>query len=292
MTFVSRSLAVPEGQLDPGVMAGSSACARSHVSSSVCCQRRSIVRCGTNAARARPALLTETHGPDSYGTRRWRLSEWSDRSQRRGRSRSHQQLPGQPSSGRAPALADPNVLLNLVFLLAASSRDVTGLLHWIVKMLGDNPIWIARVRLDTGDLDRRIVIETLQLAQADTSPGEYRAVRDGRLPGSSRRAAPHLLNEGRRPGSVRGARTFDPDPFAGVGTRAPNTRRSECSSIPVWSAGAACCSPQPSFTNTANTTGSSATTPNRSTTASLDAKSSTTHHLVASFLHRVRSDGP
>jgi retinoid hydroxylase len=65
------------------------------------------------------------------------------------------------------ALADPNILLNLVMLFAAASRDVTGLLRWIVKLLGENRGWIARVRSDDGDLDTRVVMETLRLAQSE-----------------------------------------------------------------------------------------------------------------------------
>jgi cytochrome P450 len=65
------------------------------------------------------------------------------------------------------ALSDSTVLLNLVFMFATSSRDLTGLLRWAVKMLGDNPVWIGRVRSSTGDLDKRIVMETLRLAQSE-----------------------------------------------------------------------------------------------------------------------------
>jgi cytochrome P450 len=64
---------------------------------------------------------------------------------------------------------DPNIVLNLVFLLANASRDVTGLLHWIVKMLADSPAWTERVRAqdDPGNLCRAIVAETLRLAQSE-----------------------------------------------------------------------------------------------------------------------------
>ena len=166
------------------------------------------------------------------------------------------------------ALDDPNVLLNLVFLLAASSRDVTGLLHWIVKMLGDNPIWIARVRLDTGDLDRRIVMETLRLAQSEyiarrvLRPFEidgYRVPQDARLR--------ICVNESHRdPAVFEAPETFDPDRFS-------RRRYTSAEYAPFGMLEHSCLGvpttmylPEPSFANTANTTGSSATTPNRSTT--------------------------
>ena len=59
--------------------------------------------------------------------------------------------------------------LNLVFLLATGARDVTGLLHWIVKMLGDNPEWNEKVRSRDAppDLPSRVVFETLRLAQSE-----------------------------------------------------------------------------------------------------------------------------
>jgi cytochrome P450 len=67
------------------------------------------------------------------------------------------------------AVEDANVVLNLVFLLGTSSRDVTGLMHWLVKMLADNPAWIEKARAENGagDLRRRIVTETLRLAQSE-----------------------------------------------------------------------------------------------------------------------------
>jgi cytochrome P450 len=64
------------------------------------------------------------------------------------------------------ALADPNVVLNLVFLLRTASSDVAGLLHWVMKELGDHPELQARVRTDS-DLARRIVLETLRLHQSE-----------------------------------------------------------------------------------------------------------------------------
>ena len=67
------------------------------------------------------------------------------------------------------AADDPNIVLNLVFLMATAWRDVTGLMHWVVKLLADNPRWIERVRSegDSGDLSRSVVAETLRLAQSE-----------------------------------------------------------------------------------------------------------------------------
>jgi cytochrome P450 len=73
-------------------------------------------------------------------------------------------------------LADPAVAFNLVFLLRTSSSDLTGLLHWILKLLADNPDWVAQVRRDgtAGDLPERVVLETLRLEQSEFL---YRVVR-------------------------------------------------------------------------------------------------------------------
>ena len=115
----------------------------------------------------------------------------------------------------ADALDDPNVLLNFVFMFATASRDVTGLLQWIVKMLGDNPVWIERVRSGNGDLDRRIVMETLRLAQSEyiarrvLRPFEidgYRVPQDWWLR--------VCVNESHRdPAVFPNPETFDPDRF-------------------------------------------------------------------------------
>lgn len=115
------------------------------------------------------------------------------------------------------AVDDPNVLLNLVFLFATGSRDVTGLLQWIVKLLGENPVWITSVRSSNGDLDRRIVMETLRLAQSEYITRRvlrsfevdgYRVPKDWWLR--------VCVNESHRdPAVFASPETFDPDRFAG-----------------------------------------------------------------------------
>jgi cytochrome P450 len=66
------------------------------------------------------------------------------------------------------ALGDATVMMNLVFLLRTSATDVTGLLHWLVKMLAENPAWVDRVRDGREhDLAQRIVMETLRLEQSE-----------------------------------------------------------------------------------------------------------------------------
>lgn len=113
------------------------------------------------------------------------------------------------------ALDDPNVLLNLVLLFASASRDMTGLLRWVVKMLGDNPVWMKRVRSDNGDLDTRIVMETLRLAQSEFIA--RRVVRPFKINGYY---VPRdwwlrvCVNESHRdPAVFPSPETFDPDRF-------------------------------------------------------------------------------
>jgi len=66
------------------------------------------------------------------------------------------------------ALDDPSVALNFVCLLGTGHGDLAGLLHWIVKMLCDNPEWIDRVGDDVdGDLATRVVLETLRFEQSE-----------------------------------------------------------------------------------------------------------------------------
>ena len=69
------------------------------------------------------------------------------------------------------AVDDPTAIENLIFMTHTSWSDVSGLLFWVCKMLGDHPAWIARVReadgATGGELATRIVLETLRLAQME-----------------------------------------------------------------------------------------------------------------------------
>jgi cytochrome P450 len=96
--------------------------------------------------------------------------------------RSGAEISAELASGREPApsfvaellraspdaLDDPNIALNLVFTVRTASTDVTGLLHWVMKMLGDHPEWGRRCReAADDDLAERIVLETLRLQQSE-----------------------------------------------------------------------------------------------------------------------------
>lgn len=67
------------------------------------------------------------------------------------------------------ALDDAVVLRNLIFNLRVGLTDLTGLLHWTLKLLCDNPEWLSAVGAadDSRDLAERIVKETLRLQQSD-----------------------------------------------------------------------------------------------------------------------------
>ncbi|MFL5674548.1 MAG: cytochrome P450 [Chloroflexota bacterium] len=76
--------------------------------------------------------------------------------------------------GAALATADGSVdeailLRNFVFLNHAAGGDLGGLLAWIVRMLTDNPQWIARLRAEEprSALARHVVQETLRLEQSE-----------------------------------------------------------------------------------------------------------------------------
>ena len=70
---------------------------------------------------------------------------------------------------RPDAAGIPDLVLNHVFLLRTATADMSGLLAWIVHMLGANPGWTERLRdaSDPDDLSRRIVLETLRLQQSE-----------------------------------------------------------------------------------------------------------------------------
>ena len=71
------------------------------------------------------------------------------------------------SDGEMP---DSTSIDNLVFIHKISTANVAALLRWLVKMLGDHPEWVERLRGQHGtdpDLSNRIVMETLRLAQSE-----------------------------------------------------------------------------------------------------------------------------
>jgi cytochrome P450 len=62
--------------------------------------------------------------------------------------------------------------------MQTSWRDVSGLIQWILKMLSDHPVWVARLREEPACLEQeaegqakglatRVVMETLRLEQSD-----------------------------------------------------------------------------------------------------------------------------
>jgi cytochrome P450 len=67
------------------------------------------------------------------------------------------------------ALDDPTISANLAFLIRTTTTDVTGLLHWIVKMLGDNNECLVALRRspDSSGMAERVVMETLRLHQSE-----------------------------------------------------------------------------------------------------------------------------
>jgi cytochrome P450 len=82
----------------------------------------------------------------------------------RGRSFLSELSRGEPASN-----LDNNTLRNLIYLLLIASTDVTGLMHWVIKMVCDHPEWIQKLRDDPepGEVARRIVRETLRLEQSE-----------------------------------------------------------------------------------------------------------------------------
>jgi cytochrome P450 len=128
-------------------------------------------------------------------------------------------MPAAIAAAEPLALDDPNVTLNLVFLLRTASVDVAGLLHWVMKMLGDNPEWAGRLRGDdrTGDLARRIVLETLRLHQSEFI--QRRALQELELDGRRIPAGWFVrlcVRESHRdPAVFPDPDAFDPDRFAG-----------------------------------------------------------------------------
>lgn len=73
------------------------------------------------------------------------------------------------SRGEAAANLDNNALRNLIYVLMTASSDVTGLMHWVMKMVCDHPEWIQKLQDDPepDELAQRIVRETLRLEQSE-----------------------------------------------------------------------------------------------------------------------------
>ena len=115
------------------------------------------------------------------------------------------------------ALDDPTIRMNLTFLMRTAATDVTGLLHWIVKMLGDNNHWLSAMRGSTSadDIAERVVMETLRLEQSefivrnvreDITIGEF-----GVPAGWSLRVC--VRESHRNPAVFDNPQRFDPDRF-------------------------------------------------------------------------------
>jgi cytochrome P450 len=73
-----------------------------------------------------------------------------------------------------PGLArDPTLIGNFVFMVRVGATDIAGLLSWMLSLLGDHPVWLARLRAGspgggaTHDLASRVVTETLRLQQSE-----------------------------------------------------------------------------------------------------------------------------
>jgi cytochrome P450 len=84
----------------------------------------------------------------------------------------------------APEMPDGVCVDNLLFILKVASDNVTALLRWLVKMLGDHPQWKASLRAEVDGmagrdaapaLVDRIVMETLRLEQSEYL---YRVIRE------------------------------------------------------------------------------------------------------------------
>jgi cytochrome P450 len=134
------------------------------------------------------------------------------------------------SGGEPTSTLDENALRNLIYVLLTASTDVTGLMHWVMKMVCDHPEWIQKLRdPEPGDLARRIVRETLRLEQSEYLMRQAQRTirwRDFVIPrGWFVRVC---LRESHHSGEVfENPEKFDPDRF--LGERAP--ARSEYSPL-------------------------------------------------------------
>ena len=119
--------------------------------------------------------------------------------------------------GDTSVLDDGTVRGNMIYITHATWGDVSGLMLWIFKMLGDHPEWQDRLATEpTRELAQRIVQETLRLEQSES---RYRRVLadfefDGfRIPkGWLVRMC--IRESHRLDGAFSDANTFDPDRFA------------------------------------------------------------------------------
>jgi cytochrome P450 len=67
------------------------------------------------------------------------------------------------------ALDDPTVVSNLIFTFRGGAMDLGGLLHWIMKLLADNQVWLVALRetADPIELANRVVMESLRMEQSE-----------------------------------------------------------------------------------------------------------------------------
>lgn len=77
-----------------------------------------------------------------------------------------------------PSMPDSTALDNLVFTHKIAVSNTTGLLHWVVALLGRDPAWVGRLQTaprasEGDDLFAHVVSETLRLAQSEYL---YRAI--------------------------------------------------------------------------------------------------------------------
>lgn len=121
------------------------------------------------------------------------------------------------------ALEDETVLGQLVYIVQVGRADLTGLLVWVLKLLGDHPQWAERLRAaaragraaEADDLALRIVRETLRLEQSEYVYRRAKreiAFRGFTIPKGWRVRV--LIREGHRdPASFPEPERFDPDRF-------------------------------------------------------------------------------
>ena len=123
------------------------------------------------------------------------------------------------------ALCDPTLLGNLVYMVETGGRDLANLLTWALKMLADQPAWLAKLEVETcaggevggSDLAARIIAETLRLEQSESI---MRTTRRPLVIGGYHIPAGWLVRicvreSHRDPASFAEPDRFDPDRFKG-----------------------------------------------------------------------------